>query len=100
MMDTLKKLAISAKDLTYTGPIVHPSCPALYRAFLLALTPDVVTNLIERIDALEYTAERARSVHKLIDQISKGVEDKLQMVTSSTMSSSNKQKIVNAKESQ
>lgn len=99
MMDTLKKLALSAKDLAYNGPTVHPSCPALYRAFLCALTPDVVINLIERIDALEYTAERARSVHRLIDQISQRVEDKLQMVTSSTMSSSDKQKFVNARES-
>jgi hypothetical protein len=100
MMDTRKQLALSARDLAYNSPTVHPSCPALYRAFLCALTPDVVINLIERIDALEYTAERARSVHRLIDQISQRVEDKLQMVPSSTSSSRDQQELVNDKECQ
>jgi len=80
MMDRLKQLAVQANDITCSGPVIHPACPAPYRLFMAAATPAAIINLYERLEASEQIAEHARTIHKLVDRIALGVEEKVRLV--------------------
>jgi len=77
MMDTLKQLAIQANDITCSGPLIHPACPAPYRLFLAAATPAAIIDLYERMEASERQAEKARTIHQLVDGLAQDVEGKV-----------------------
>lgn len=79
-MDRLKQLADQAHNIDYSGPTVHPACPAPYRAFMAAATPAAIISLYDRLEASDRLTEQTRHLHELIDGIAQGVEDKVRSV--------------------
>ena len=97
-MDRLKQLAVQANDITCSGPVIHPACPAPYRLFLAAATPVAIINLYERLEASERQAEKARTIHQLVDGLAQDVEDKIRALHKAMTTAHNMPTFENDKE--
>lgn len=97
-MDRLKQLAVQANDITCSGPVIHPACPAPYRLFMAAATPAAIINLYERLEASERQAEKARTIHQLVDDIAQSVEEKIRKLHKAIATAQNMPTFENDKE--